>query len=576
MTKENREEGFWDVVIVGTGLIESIVASGLSIKGYSVLVLDPNSSYGGLYNTLKLPTFHAWMSDSPEHPSSAFEMSSFSEKEYDSQAYSCLTPAEAEVIKKIHLDMMPKILYCRGHLVEMILACDISGYLEFQGIEDVYLVDNQSSQLTRTPLSKRDVFSSSDLNLVEKRQVMRLFSGVRDILDISRIEEKVDLDLISDPFRTPAFISNSQNNARKSHPNRLQDSPNGINITNVTTFSDFQDLWKISDRVMDLVKFNIVFSSLPQNDQFDWENNFKRYFNLLLSSLNQHGCTGTPFLYPNYGTCDLPQSFSRLAAVKGSLQRLGTRISSIQVQEGKDQVHSIRIDSNCSEETVRCKLILGALSHISSHTKVPTDFLVEKRVLCCYMVLNQPLITAETSQNQRKLSFAGIKIGQDQSKISIAYLLQCDHLTGCCPNGYYIVYINKVLERHETIPEARNLVQDAISRLLSKEGRETRVLYKGSYIYSQRVENPQILEEGLMLLPDPSVNNNSFFLLDEDIDKAILTLDKSLKFLNSQTEETTTFQSFSSPKGLQETKREPTNQEYSDQYVIKRLQSILG
>lgn len=577
--EKTQDGGFWDVVVIGTGLIECIIASGLSMRGYSVLVLDSNTSYGGLNNTLKFHTAHNWISDSPEHSSFLFETSSFFEKMYDLQLYSSLTETESDNLKKIYIDMMPKVLFSRGHLVEMILSSNISSYLEFQGIEDVYFADMKDKEtlaITRTPFSKKEIFSSTDLNLVEKRQIMRLYSGIRDILEISKIEENVDLDFVSDPFRTPALIVNTQNNSKNNNYNHNpRDNSKNKYTSEMNSFSDFQDFWKINDRVLDLVKYNIVFFNSNHNEQFEWRKNFTRYFNFLLSSLNQHGCIGTPFLYPNYGTCDLPQSFSRLAAVKGSVQRLGTHILSIEKQLEKEKLWRIHINSNNLEEVTQCKLILGSLSHLSRFLKNPVNNLIENKVLCYFMILDRPLITPKNSQNHKKLCFTSIKIGENKSDNNIAYILQCDYYTGCCPSGYYIVYINKVMGKQETTSEARNQIQDAIDSFLSEKNNETKILYKASYVYKQRVENPQLLEDGLMLVSDPSINNNSFFLLDEDIDKAILALDKSLKFLSSQNQETVTFQNFSNSEKDLKGKPNPTNQELNNQYIIKKLQNIL-
>lgn len=581
MAEEAQIGDSWDVVVIGTGLIECIVASGLSIKGYSVLVLDQNASYGGLNNTLKLPTVHSWISDSPEHSSSAFETSSFSDKEYDVQAYSCLAETESNVLKKVHVDMMPKVLFSRGHLVEMILFCDISAYLAFQGVEDVYFVDVkdvESRRLTRTPFSKKEVFSSTDLSLVEKRQIMRLYSGIRDMLEISQIEEKMDLDLISDPFRTPALIVNSQSSSWRNNLSADLASDAAPRSQEISSFPDFQDFWKISDRVLDLVKYNIVFSSgSSQADRFDWGDNFTRYFNLLLTSLNQHGCAGTPFLYPSYGTCDLSQSFSRLAAVKGSLQRLGTCISSIQARDEKQELWRVRVSSGDAEETIRCRLILGSLGNLSGHLRKPVENMVENRVLCCYMILDQPLIAPERSSDQKRLCFASMRIGQDRPDADIAYVLQCDYHTGCCPCGYYIVYINKVLGKQEIVSETRGQIQNVVASLLSVgTSAETRILYRASYVYTQRVEAPRTLEEGLVLLSDPSVNGNSFFLLDEDVDRAMQALNDSLRLLGSQGGAAVTFQTFSNPDKHLTKKQGKTGQESGDQYIIKKLQDLLG
>lgn len=44
----------YDVVIIGTGLAESMLAGALSRSGKSVLHLDSADCYGGIYSTLGL------------------------------------------------------------------------------------------------------------------------------------------------------------------------------------------------------------------------------------------------------------------------------------------------------------------------------------------------------------------------------------------------------------------------------------------------------------------------------------------------------------------------------------------
>ncbi|KAF7458148.1 Rab GDP dissociation inhibitor [Cryptosporidium felis] len=572
-TGGKANEDTWDVLIIGTGVIESVIASGLSLRGYSVLVIDSNATYGGIMNTVKFPAIHDWLSDSPKHISPCFEVSSFSEKELDPIAYTSLSEAELEGLSRIYIDLVPKVLFSRGNLVNLIISCGISGYLDFQGIEDVFYAEKAeqgSATLTRTPYSKKDIFASSDLGLVEKRQIMRLFGGISDVLEISKIENKMDLDFVSDPFRTPAYISNAQNRPTPRRPE-------------LSSFSDFQDHWRLSDRVMDLVRYNVVFNSHYQNDLYDWERDFVKYFSLLISSLNQHGCIGTPFLYPNYGTCDLAQSFSRLAAVKGSTQRLGTSISRVSRQE--DNSWEVYLEpGNSNLEKTRCKLLLGSLNSVSTHFErdLRRIDLVENKVLCCFLILTQPLVSykhKDGKASKKGLSITSMKTTANQSEsvdsnIDIVYLFQCDYSTGCCPPGYYILYANKLLANHETPEMARKQVEEVVNSFLQgKSGDETKILYKGSYVYNQRLERPQLLENGVILLPDPSINNNSFFLIDRDIENAFKTIGESLSFLSSEKTENITSENFSK-KGGENIEETPPIRD-SNAFIIKKLQNIL-
>lgn len=50
----------FDLVVVGTGLPESIIAGAAAQAGKSVLHLDPADNYGAHWTTLQLDTFVEW------------------------------------------------------------------------------------------------------------------------------------------------------------------------------------------------------------------------------------------------------------------------------------------------------------------------------------------------------------------------------------------------------------------------------------------------------------------------------------------------------------------------------------
>ncbi|KAF0725562.1 hypothetical protein AaE_009692, partial [Aphanomyces astaci] len=51
----------YDVIVVGTGIVESIVAASLARAGQKVLHLDTNEYYGSDFASLPLHQFEEWM-----------------------------------------------------------------------------------------------------------------------------------------------------------------------------------------------------------------------------------------------------------------------------------------------------------------------------------------------------------------------------------------------------------------------------------------------------------------------------------------------------------------------------------
>merc|ERR1711959_772548 len=67
MNAEPLEDTEYDVIVVGTGLCESMVAGALAVAGQKVLHLDHRSYYGGSSATLDLRSFTELASSGREH-----------------------------------------------------------------------------------------------------------------------------------------------------------------------------------------------------------------------------------------------------------------------------------------------------------------------------------------------------------------------------------------------------------------------------------------------------------------------------------------------------------------------------
>ncbi|KAH8739766.1 Rab GDP dissociation inhibitor [Cryptosporidium ryanae] len=545
-----NEGEVWDAVIMGTGLPECIVASGLSLRGYKVLVIDENLTYGGVWNTVKYKSFSDWMFDKgSENNCSVFDSSYFYGKRFESSQGD-------ENTNRIMIDLLPKVLFSRGKLTELVISCNITNYLDFQGIENVYYCElkskgegesdslkehkNNELLLLKTPFSKSDIFSSNDLSLVEKRQIMRLYNGLKDIIELRSISErKLDIDLINDPFRSPALISDS---------GILREEERTSDKVEFELFSEFQDKWKINEKVLNLIKHNASFIINKNKDEFDSKNDFEKYLSLLLSSLNQHGCTGTPFIYPCYGICDLTQAFSRLAAVKGALQRLGTKIMNMRLVNG---VWNLDVKGeNLPTETIKCRLLISSYKEKIKDCfskgmdgRECSDFETinetGRSVICVVAILNGPLSILGENSESNKISVITLNVkDRDIEKYrynNVVSVLQCNSHTGCCSDRHYIVYLNMVIEdeKKENIEEHRNYMYHLLDCLVFSKKNTSEIISRASYFYKQKLDSPKLLSgASVLFLPDPCINNNSFLLLDEDVEKSLIALECSLCFLN--------------------------------------------
>ncbi|KAG2179963.1 hypothetical protein INT43_003750 [Umbelopsis isabellina] len=75
-----------------------------------------------------------------------------------------------------NFDLAPKLLTCRGEMVEVLIKSGIGRYLEFKGVEQSFVYDSESKAFDKVPVSKEDVFSTDSIALIDKRKLMRFLT----------------------------------------------------------------------------------------------------------------------------------------------------------------------------------------------------------------------------------------------------------------------------------------------------------------------------------------------------------------------------------------------------------------
>ncbi|KAI5702272.1 hypothetical protein M8J76_008650 [Diaphorina citri] len=207
----------YDVIVVGTGMAESIVAAAVTRIGKKALHLDGNDYYGGMWASFNLECLQKWLDECRAEPSpqpltdettslaapgeslvtigSPFSTVSNIEEEWfipeqspevdsaptpnsdggDSQATPVWSKAHLlSLNRKFNLDLAPKLLFARGALVELLISSNIARYAEFRSVTRVLTwIDDK---LEFVPCSRADVFKTKDVSIVEKRLLMKLLT----------------------------------------------------------------------------------------------------------------------------------------------------------------------------------------------------------------------------------------------------------------------------------------------------------------------------------------------------------------------------------------------------------------
>ncbi|KAI7902413.1 GDP dissociation inhibitor [Cokeromyces recurvatus] len=240
---DDLEEINFDYIVLGTGLIESILAGSLARIGKKVLHLDSHQHYGSNWSVFGFRELIKWYLDRTqeieeqviegdlsinyersyssnfknvqlkicgdklvtkelEEGNSAENLSKKPSNEADKalfDAYFKLTsstenelPCEMKLFnyllknsRSYNLDTTPKLLGAREELVDILIRSGVGRYLEFRNVDDVYIFDDSIKFFEKVPSSKEDVFTNKSVSLVEKRKLMKFltFAMEYDIKD---------------------------------------------------------------------------------------------------------------------------------------------------------------------------------------------------------------------------------------------------------------------------------------------------------------------------------------------------------------------------------------------------------
>ncbi|XP_037071145.1 rab proteins geranylgeranyltransferase component A 2-like [Pollicipes pollicipes] len=184
--------------------------------------------------------------------------------------------------RRFNIDLAPKVLYSRGTLVELLISSNIARYAEFRSVGQ--LLTPLLGQLQPVPSSRADVFTTRHVSVVEKRLLMKLLSFC--------------LDFEKYPDEYKAF----------------EQKP----------FSDFLRSRRLTDTLTHHVIHAIAMVT-PQTPTLQALLSTQKF----LRSLGRYG--NTPFLWPMYGSGELPQCFCRMCAVFGGVYHLSRGLDALTV-----------------------------------------------------------------------------------------------------------------------------------------------------------------------------------------------------------------------------------------------------
>ncbi|KFP90867.1 Rab proteins geranylgeranyltransferase component A 2, partial [Apaloderma vittatum] len=173
--------------------------------------------------------------------------------------------------RRFNIDLVSKLLYSRGLLIDLLIKSNVSRYAEFKNATRILAF--REGKVEQVPCSRADVFNSRQLSMVEKRMLMKFLTFCLDY---------------------------------DQHPAEYQDYEN-------STFAQFLTTQKLTPSLQHFILHSIAMVSETGCGTLEGLQATKKF----LQCLGRYG--NTPFLFPLYGQGEIPQCFCRLCAVFGGI-----------------------------------------------------------------------------------------------------------------------------------------------------------------------------------------------------------------------------------------------------------------
>lgn len=152
----------YDIVVMGTGITESILSGLLSVENNKILNIDKNPYYGDSGASLNI--------------SKMWEVFKPNEK----------VPEELGHNRDWNIDLIPKFVMAYGTLVKMMLKTEVSKYLNWKVVDGTYvyqwceggLFSKECGKIKKVPGNDKEALTSDLMGLLEKRRCQKFFKYV--------------------------------------------------------------------------------------------------------------------------------------------------------------------------------------------------------------------------------------------------------------------------------------------------------------------------------------------------------------------------------------------------------------
>ncbi|XP_057574461.1 rab proteins geranylgeranyltransferase component A 1 isoform X1 [Hippopotamus amphibius kiboko] len=341
--------------------------------------------------------------------------------------------------RRFNIDLVSKLLYSRGLLIDLLIKSSVSRYAEFKNITRILAF--REGRVEQVPCSRADVFNSKQLTMVEKRMLMKFLTFCME----------------------------------------FEEHPDEYKAYEEITFSEYLKTQKLTPNLQYFVLHSIAMTSETASSTIDGLRATKNF----LHCLGRYG--NTPFLFPLYGQGELPQCFCRMCAVFGGIYCL------------RHSVQCLVVD----KESGKCKAIIDQFGQriISKHFLVEDSYFSEntcshvqyRQISRAVLITDRSVLKTDSDQQISILTVPA----EEPGAFAVRVIELCSS-TMTCMKGTYLVHLTCTSSK-----TAREDLEPVVQKLFTP--------YTEMEIENEEDEKPRVLWALYFNMRDSSdVSRNSY------------------------------------------------------------------
>ncbi|KPI87465.1 hypothetical protein ABL78_3454 [Leptomonas seymouri] len=332
-----------DVVIQGTGMVQSILSAALARSGLKVLHCDGQDHYAAAMATFEEAAFVQYL-EARATPSSVAPTAPVSVPVVSINRMSELPTA---CRRRYLFDLLPMSYLARGPLLRKLAAAGMTTSLECQHVSRFLFLRHENADVASTtamevPLTRASVFGNTSISLSDKRRMMRFVKDIEASL-AEQLHAKT-----ANPADDPTYANTSAAAEAAAAQAEEMFAKEAEADPSITLRELLEKKYALTGVTLDVVSLMGMMDVLPrlreaagvqQQQQPRLVQSVEMERDLLLSTGAFNG--KSPYLATSYGAAEVPQSMCRVSAVWSGVFVLRRSLRGVAVDEEKETQYAV-------------------------------------------------------------------------------------------------------------------------------------------------------------------------------------------------------------------------------------------